>query len=182
MNSPSPTKALPDYVRTGLNILSIGINPGRVSSELGFAFAFPRNRFWPAFNAAGLVPEQLVPSVQAVERLYRDYDIGFTDVVRRPTRQATELTAADWRAGAPVLLEKLQRHQPNIAWFHGKLAINNFLKYADLGYASEDWGLQSFRIGATRLFLSPSPSPANAAIGLEFLIGNYRVLREVSAP
>ena len=181
MNRPPPTKPLPDYVRSGLNILSIGINPGRLSSELGYAFAFPRNRFWPAFNAAGLVPEPLVPSVQTIERLFNAYDIGFTDVVRRPTRQANELTAADWRAGAPVLRQKLQRHQPNIAWFHGKLAINNFLKYADFGYASEDWGLQSFSIGATRIFLSPSPSPANAAISLEFLIANYRALREVTA-
>ncbi|HEY9397929.1 MAG TPA: mismatch-specific DNA-glycosylase [Burkholderiales bacterium] len=181
MNRPPPTKPLPDYVRSGLNILSIGINPGRLSSELGYAFAFPRNRFWPAFNAAGLVPEPLVPSVQTTERLFNDYDIGFTDVVRRPTAQANELTAADWRAGAPVLREKLQRHQPNIAWFHGKLAINNFLKYTDPGYVSGDWGLQSFRIGATRVFLSPSPSPANASISLEFLIANYRVLREVAA-
>lgn len=181
MNRTPLTTPLPDYVREGLNILSVGINPGRVSSEQGFAFAHPRNRFWPAFNASGLVPEILTPSVQAVERLFQHYDIGFTDVVSRPTRQADELTTADWRGGAPVLRAKLERYQPNIAWFHGKLAINNFLKYTDPTCVSGDWGLQSFRIGNTRIFLSPSPSPANASISLEFLIANYRVLRTLAA-
>ena len=179
MNRPLPTRPLPDYIRKNLRILSIGINPGRISSERGFVFAHPRNRFWPAFNAAGLVPETLTPSIAAVERLYEHYGIGFTDVVSRPTPQANALTAADWRAGAPVLWEKLEHYQPNIAWFHGRLALNNFLKYTTPAARTEDWGLQMLRIGDTRIFLSPSPSPANASISLEFLIDNYRVLRDL---
>ena len=107
MNRPLPTRPLPDYIRKNLRILSIGINPGRISSERGFVFAHPRNRFWPAFNASGLVPETFTPSIAAVERLFEHYGIGFTDVVSRPTPQANALAAADWRAGAPKLREKL---------------------------------------------------------------------------
>jgi len=177
MNHPLPVKPLPDYLRSGLRLLSVGINPGRVSSEQGFAFAHPRNRFWPAFNAAGIVPEPLTPSVAAVERLFNHYAIGFTDVVSRPTPMADDLTTADWRAGAPLLLEKLQRHQPAIAWFHGRLAIGNFLKYSGLDRRAGDMGLQPFAIGTTRIFLSPSPSPANASVSLDMLIENYRELR-----
>lgn len=180
MKPPLTGNPLPDYIRPGLRILSIGINPGRLSAELGFAFAHPRNRFWHAFNAAELVPEPLTPSIEAVERLFEHYAIGFTDVVSRPTRQAHELTAADWRAGAALLDAKLQRYQPAIAWFHGRLALGNFLRYAYPQARAEDWGLQTLRIGATRIYLSPSPSPANAAISLATLIENYRGLRELA--
>ena len=44
---------LPDYLRAGLDIVSIGINPSVYSVEKGFAFARPGNRFWPVFNKAG---------------------------------------------------------------------------------------------------------------------------------
>ena len=182
MPRPLPTRPLPDYIRKNLRLLSIGINPGRMSSELGFAFAHPRNRFWPAFNAAGLVPETLTPSVAAVERLFHHYGIGFTDVVSRPTPQASDLTAADWRDGASKLRAKLERYQPGIAWFHGRLALHNFLRYGGFAMKPENWGLQSFRIGATRVFLSPSPSQANAAVRLETLIDNYRALRDLLEP
>lgn len=179
MNRSVSTRPLPDYIRKKLRILSIGINPGRISAELGYVFAHPRNRFWPAFNAAGIVPETLTPSIAAVEHLFERYGIGFTDVVSRPTPQANALTAADWRAGAPALRAKLEHYQPAIAWFHGRLALNNFYKYGGFAARAEDYGLQSLRIGETKLFLSPSPSPANAGISLEFLIANYQVLRDL---
>ena len=131
MASIDPQKTLPDYIRPGLHILSVGINPGRVSAERGFVFAHPRNRFWPAFNAAQIVPEPMQPSIETVERLFTRYHIGFTDVVSRPTPQANDLSVADWRAGAPVLLEKLNRYQPRIAWFHGKIALANFLRHTN---------------------------------------------------
>jgi len=173
------TQTLPDYVRDDLAILSVGINPGRMSSQLGFAFAHPRNRFWAAFNAAQIVPEKLTPSVAAVEKLFDRYAIGFTDVVRRPTGMADELSAADWREGAPQLLEKLTRHQPGIAWFHGKLALGKFLQCSGLGHTPGDWGLQTFLIGRTRIYLTPSPSPANAAFDLGFLTEAYRGLKRL---
>lgn len=179
MSIVDPVKTLPDYIRPGLHILSVGINPGRVSAERGFVFAHPRNRFWPAFNAAQIVPEMLEPSIESVEKLYTRYHIGFTDVVSRPTPQANDLTAADWRAGAPLLLEKLQRAQPCIAWFHGKMAFGNFLRHTGSTYIPPGWGLQDFEIGATRIFLTPSPSPANASFSLENLIGLYRELKRL---
>ncbi|HKY01597.1 MAG TPA: mismatch-specific DNA-glycosylase [Burkholderiales bacterium] len=177
MSQIDPNKTLPDYIRPGLDILSVGINPGRVSAERGFVFAHPRNRFWPAFNAAQIVPEVLTPSVKAVEKLYTEYNIGFTDVVPRPTPQANDLSAADWRDGAPLLLEKLERAQPRIAWFHGKLALGNFLRYTRAIEASGEWGLQTFEIGHTKVFLTPSPSPANASFSLDTLVAYYRELK-----
>ena len=76
---------LPDYLRPGLDIVSIGLNPSLPSVRLGYYFANPRNRFWRALNASGLVPVALEPGVEAMELMLRHYGIGFTDVVKRPT-------------------------------------------------------------------------------------------------
>ena len=81
-------RTLPDHLAPGLDIVSIGLNPSVYSVERGFYFARPGNRFWPALNASGLIPEPLAPSPEAVERLFRQYRIGFTDLVKRATVRA----------------------------------------------------------------------------------------------
>jgi TDG/mug DNA glycosylase family protein len=87
-------KTLPDYLRPGLRIVSIGLNPSLPSVEAGFYFANPRNRFWRALNRSGLAAGPVTPSVKAMEILFERDDIGFTDVVKRPTRGGAELRAA----------------------------------------------------------------------------------------
>ena len=61
---------LPDYLRPGLRLLSIGLNPSLPSVAAGYYFANPRNRFWTALNASELPAAPLVPEVerQCVER------------------------------------------------------------------------------------------------------------------
>src|SRR5262245_23170551 len=120
---------LPDYLGPGLDLVSIGINPSVYSVEQGFYFARPGNRFWPTLFAAGLAPETLTPSRIAVERLFRVHRIGFTDLVKRPTTRAEELSADDYRRGAQTLSRKLLRFQPRIAWFHGTSGYRLFLAH-----------------------------------------------------
>ncbi len=121
-------KTLPDYIRSDLRILSIGLNPSLPSVREGFYFANPRNRFWRALQGSGLLAEELEPGVGAMDVLLDRYGIGFTDVVKRPTAGGKDLVAADFRQWAPRLEEKLLRYQPAVAWFHGKVAYNNYLK------------------------------------------------------
>lgn len=167
---------LPDYLRPGLDIVSIGLNPSLPSVRDGFYFANPRNRFWRALNASGLVTGPLVPGVAAMERLFEDFSIGFTDVVKRPTAGGGELRAADYRAWAPVLQDRLASNAPCIAWFHGKQAYANYLKYAMDIKPAIDWGEQPLRLGISRVFVTPNPSPANAVFSLNDLVGWYRRL------
>jgi len=170
-------ETLNDYIRSGLDIVSIGLNPSLPSVRDGFYFANPRNRFWRALNDSGLVPERLVPGVPAMERLCQQYSIGFTDVVKRPTAGGSELRAADYREWAPVLKVTLTECSPAIAWFHGKQAYTNYLKYAEGIRGPVDWGEQTFRIGPTWVFVTPNPSPANAVFSLEDLVTWYRQLK-----
>ncbi|MCK5480158.1 MAG: mismatch-specific DNA-glycosylase [Gammaproteobacteria bacterium] len=170
-------KTLPDYLRPGLDIVSVGLNPSLPSVRDGFYFANPRNRFWRALNASGLVPESLEPGVAATGKLFRQYKIGFTDVVKRPTAGGNELRAADYREWAPVLKQKIEEHAPGVAWFHGKQAYVNYLYYAEGLREKPDWGAQSFFIGKSRVFVTPNPSPANAAYSLDELGDWYRQLK-----
>lgn len=170
-------KTLPDYLRPGLRLVSIGLNPSLTSVEAGFYFANPRNRFWPALNRSGLAGEPLSPSVEAVETLFERDGIGFTDVVKRPTRGGGELRAADYRRDAPKLKAKLERFEPAIAWFHGKQAYGQYLRHGEgLAEVKASWGAQSLRIGNCRVYVTPNPSPANAAYSLEDLTRWYRRL------
>ena len=170
-------ETLKDYIRSGLDIVSIGLNPSLPSVREGFYFANPRNRFWRALNASGLVPEPLEPSVMAMERLFNEYAIGFTDVVKRPTAGGGELRAADYRAWAPQLKERLGAAAPVIAWFHGKQAWTNYLYYGEGRREPADWGEQLFRLGSSRVFVTPNPSPANAAYSHKDIVVWYRRLK-----
>jgi len=169
-------ETLPDYLCAGLRLVCIGLNPSLPSVREGFYFANPRNRFWRALQASGLLNTTLEPGVDAMQILLRQYGIGFTDVVKRPTAGAKDLRAADYREWAPQLGQKLQHYQPGIAWFHGKLAYANYLRYSEGVRQDIDWGRQPRKIGRTQVFVTPNPSPANAAYSLDDLGAWYREL------
>ncbi len=168
---------LPDYLKEDLDIVLVGLNPSLRSVEVGHYFATPRNRFWRAINRSGLLAEPLDTNTD-----YRilEHGIGMTDIVKRPTRGASDLRAADYREWAPVLREQLERYEPLIVCFHGAVAYRNYLKYAEGNtIASIELGLQPLSIGRSRVFLVPNPSPANAAYSLDALVGWYKALRDL---
>jgi TDG/mug DNA glycosylase family protein len=176
---PVCMKTLPDYLESGLRIVSIGLNPSLPSVAAGFYFANPRNRFWKALNSADLLPATVEPGTAAMRYLVKTGRIGFTDVVKRPTANASELRAADYREGARVLQEKLRRYAPAVAWFHGKVAGRNYLRYTNQTFDTLEWGKQTWKIGDTNVFVTPNPSPANAAYTLADLVDWYNALARV---
>ena len=168
---------LPDYLKEDLDIVLIGLNPSLRSVEAGHYFATPRNRFWRAINRSGLLAEPLDTST---DYKILEHGIGMTDIVKRPTRGASDLRAADYREWAPVLQKKLERYEPLIACFHGAVAYRNYLKYAEGNTtASIELGLQPLAIGRSRVFLVPNPSPANAAYSLDTLVAWYQALSDL---
>ena len=169
-------QTLPDYIDHGLHILSIGLNPSTISVEKSFYFANPRNRFWKALNASGLLPEEVVPSKQAQAKIFKQYRIGFTDVVKRHSSMGKDLKAADYKKYAPKLKTKIEKYQPKICWIHGKVAIQNYLKYAGNERINIKWGKQDFLIGRSIVFVTPNPSPANAAFSLAVITDWYKKL------
>ena len=156
-------ETLPDYLQPGLDIVFIGLNPSSISVREWHYFANPRNRFWTALNSSGLVPVQLSP---ALDKQLLDHRIGVTDLIKRPTSQASGLSVSDYR--------------PAIACFHGMMCYRAYLKYAGGPPAGQkekpDLGLQPHNVGQSRVFVVPNPSPANAQYSLEALVARYQQL------
>ena len=165
-----------DYLEEGLAIVFVGLNPSEYSVKVGHYFANPRNRFWAALNRSGLVDHEVTPQDDA--SLLR-YGIGFTDVAKRPTRQGSGLSAADFRRWAPELRAKLVQYTPLIACFHGTMAYTAYLRYAEGIKDRPELGLQSRNIEDTKIFVVPNPSPANAQYSLDDLVRWYHRLRDL---
>jgi TDG/mug DNA glycosylase family protein len=154
-------------LRASLDVVFVGINPSVYSAEHGHYFARPGNRFWPCISRSRLTAA--ARAALGVEVLGPQHDrallangIGFTDAVKRATPKASDLAPAELLAGVAHLVAKIERYRPRVACFHGITgyrAVHNALAGKTVDIAL---GLQAARIGATRLFLVPNPSGANA--------------------
>lgn len=174
---PDESVTLPDHLREGLDLLFVGLNPSQYSAEVGHYFANPRNRFWPAFNRSGLVARNVTAEEDAT---LLDDGIGFTDVAKRPTPMGSGLRAADFRQWAPVLKEKIKRFAPRLVCFHGLMAYKAYLQYGEGVKQNPQLGLQEWTIGASKVFVVPNPSPANAKYSLSDLDEWYGRLKEAA--
>ena len=172
----SPT--LPDYLRPGLDVVFVGINPGAYSASVGRYFATPQNRFWPALNRSGIVGagRDLGPGDEA---WLNDWGLGFTDVVKRASNSASSLRAADFRKWAPVAKAKLVEAAPLVVCFNGVTGFKWFMQYAEGAKVDVELGRQPGLLGTSRVFVAPNPSPANAVYSLDAIAGWYRRLGEL---
>ena len=110
-------RGLPDYLREGLDIVFIGINPSLAAAYSGKYYDGPGNHFWTALYLSGFLPAPMGP--QDDYKLL-DLGIGFTNVVARTTRGIADLTKKEIAEGAVILREKLRMFKPKIAVFNGK--------------------------------------------------------------
>lgn len=168
-------ETLPEYLDHDLDLVVIGQNPSPASIARRCYYGNPRNRFWPAFRAAGLAPADFDPDPAGFEWLLKHQRIGFTDVVKTPTAGAGDLRAADFRVWAPALNANLHHYRPRIAWFNGKGVYQSYLRYGR-GIAPPviALGEQAETLEGAVVFVTPNPSPANAAFSLEALTAWYR--------
>jgi len=104
---------LPDYVRPRLELLCCGLNPSLLAAETGVPFGRPGNRFWPAARRAGLLDRERDPW-HALAR-----GVGFTDLVKRPTRGAGELADDEYAAGLERLADCARFFRPRALCFVG---------------------------------------------------------------
>jgi double-stranded uracil-DNA glycosylase len=160
--------AVPDVLAPGLRVVFCGINPGFRSAAAAAHFANPRNDFWRLLADADLTPRLLVPE-QQWEML--DLGFGLTNAAYRTTKGSGDLRRGDF-AGSAERFERLAGELgPEIIAFVGKAAYEGvFRDHPELG-------LQARRLGATRLFVLPSTSPANAAVPYEERLRWFRALR-----
>jgi TDG/mug DNA glycosylase family protein len=144
-------RMLADRVGPGLRLLVCGLNPSLYAADAGVEFARPGNRFWPAALAAGLVTRDRDP-----DHALRVHRVGFTDLAKRASPGADELTADELRAG-------LGRVERLCAWLRpGALCLLGLAGWRAAVDRRAGAGPQDRRLGGVPVYVMPNPSGRNA--------------------
>jgi TDG/mug DNA glycosylase family protein len=163
---------VPDVIRPSLKVLFCGINPGLYSGATGHHFARPGNRFWRALHAAGFTERRLSPWE---EHLLLKDGYGITNLVRRATATAAELTLAELAAGRRRLERTVRRYTPR--W----VAVLGIGAYRTaFGRRGAQIGQQPEHLGGSGLWVLPNPSGLNANHQLAALAREFRALRRAT--
>lgn len=142
---------LPDLLAPGLRVLFVGFNPSVRAARLGHYYAGRNNRFWDLLAASGLTPRRFAFEE---DRRLLELGIGITDLVKRPTRSAAEVTTAEYRRGAERLRGIVREVRPRVVCYNGKGVYLHASRAA-----TAPWGRQSAElVGGTADFVAPSPS------------------------
>ena len=156
-------RTLPDTVGPGLRLLVCGLNPSVYSADVGVGFARPGNRYWPAALAAGLVTRDRDPW-DAV----RSHGVGMTDVVKRATARADELSRDEYRDGMARVRRTVEWLQPGAVCFVG---LAGWRAAVDRTATA---GVQPERLGGVPVYVMPSTSGLNAHSSLDDLTAHLR--------
>jgi len=167
-----------DLVGPGLRLLFVGINPGLWTAATGTHFAHPGNRFYPALLRAGLI-ERPIDRGRGMDDADRAHlierGIGITNLVERATAKASELSAAELRAGGARLVAFVARHRPAVVAIAGITAYR-----AAFGVRRAALGRQPEPLAGSELWIVPNPSGLNAHETIDSLAAAYRAPAEAA--
>lgn len=145
---------LPERLKPGLRLVFCGTAAGRQSALLRAYYAHPQNKFWPTLYAVGLTPRLFAP--QDYEQLWA-LGIGLTDIAKFSFGMDHQLPRGSLGAeAAQALKARIAKFQPRHLAFTSLTAGR-----AVMGKAAAA-GEQPCRLGATRVWILPSPSPLAA--------------------
>jgi thymine-DNA glycosylase len=89
-----------------------------MTGQTGHAYAHPSNLYWKLLHSSGITTIRHPPS--DTYRLPELYAVGNTNIVERPTRDASQLSQAEMDAGVPVLEAKISQNRPEAVCLVGK--------------------------------------------------------------
>jgi double-stranded uracil-DNA glycosylase len=164
-------RTLPDYVGAGMRLLVCGLNPSLYAADAGVGFARPGNRFWPAALAAGLVTRDRDPA-----HALGGHGIGMTDLVKRATPRADELSKDEYRAGAARLERLVHWLRPGAVCFLGLTGWRGAIDRTAVA------GEQPGGFAGVPAYVMPNPSGINAHATLDDLAGHLRAAAALSRP
>lgn len=171
-------KPVRDRIAPGVRVLFVGINPGVRSALTGHHFAGHSNRFWKLLHDSGLVPE---PLTYADDDRLAEFGYGITNLVARPTPGMSALRPEDYRAGARILIRKIEAFRPEIVALVGVTVYRALFE----ALGDRDARRRVVRLGEqqppvpfpARLFVLPNPSGRNAHYSYEEMLRAFRALK-----
>jgi double-stranded uracil-DNA glycosylase len=147
-----PSPVLPDLLQPNLRIVFCGTAAGTISAQRGHYYAHLQNKFWATLHAIGLTSRRLDPSEF---RRLADWGIGLTDIAKHVSGKDWQLPSGSLgRDACEDLRQRILANRPGILAFTSLTAGRRYLG------RKAAFGEQSETIGATRLWVLPSPSPA----------------------
>ena len=152
---------LADTVGPSMRLLLVGLNASPMSAERGVGYARPGNRAWPALLAAGLATVDRDP-----RHLLDHHRIGMTDLVKRPTARADEVTPEEFRAGAARLDRLCRWLRPDAVCV---LGVTGWRAAVDRRAAV---GPQPGTLGGRPVYVMDNPSGLNARATVDRLAGD----------
>lgn len=155
-----------DLVGPGLKLLFVGINPGLWTAAVQTHFAHPTNRFYPALAAAGITDYEVdrAAGMTDADRAHLiARGIGITNLVRRASARASELSAEELREGGERLLRFVAEQQPKVVAIAGISAYRDAFgeRAAVLGRQPETLD-SALHWSDAALWVVPNPSGLNA--------------------
>lgn len=168
---------VPDLVGPGMKLLFVGINPGLWTAAVQTHFAHPTNRFYPALAAAGITDHEVdrVAGMTDADRAHLvARGVGITNLVRRATARASELSREELREGGERLLRVVAEHRPKAVAIAGVTAYREAFgeRGAALGRQPDTLGSAEMWSGAA-LWVVPNPSGLNAHETVKTLAAAY---------
>ncbi|MEY2450685.1 MAG: double-stranded uracil-DNA glycosylase [Acidimicrobiaceae bacterium] len=156
-------RTLPDVVGPDMRVLVCGLNPSIYAADAGVGFARPGNRFWPAALAASLVSVDRDPW-----HALRHHRVGFTDMVKRATVGAAELSTDEYRSGFARLERVAAWLEPEVVVFVG---LAGWRAAVDRKAVA---GKQARTVGGRPVYVMPSSSGLNTHSSVESLAQHLR--------
>ncbi len=153
---------LPDYVRPKLDLLICGLNPSPHAADTGIPFGRPGNRFWPAALRAKLVARDRDPW-DALRR-----GVGFSDLVKRVTPSAAELTPDEYQTGLARVETRVRAERPSVVCLVG---LDGWRRAGNRGAVA---GPIEGGVGGRPAYLMPSTSGRNAHVDVASLARHLR--------
>ncbi len=163
---------VPDLIGPGLRLLFVGINPGLWTAATATHFAHPGNRFYPALLRAGIIEREIdrgtgftdADRAHLIER-----GIGITNVARRATAKASELSNDELREGGVALRARVAELRPAVVAVAGITAYRTAFRQPKAAMGRQDADFEG-----AELWIVPNPSGLNAHETTETLAEAYR--------
>jgi TDG/mug DNA glycosylase family protein len=162
---------VPDLLGPDVRLLFVGINPGLWTAATQTHFAHPANRFYPALLRAGILLDPIdagAGMTEADRAAVTARGIGITNLVRRATARADELSPEELRAGGEALVATVARVQPRVVAVAGITAYRSAF-----GVRRAVLGRQPEPLAGATLWVVPNPSGLNAHETVESLAEAY---------
>ena len=142
---------LPDRLKPGLKLVFCGTAAGRQSALQQAYYAHRQNKFWTTLHKVGLTPSLFQP--RDYEKLW-ELGIGLTDIAKHVYGMDHQLPGDALGPQAIAALKaRIRKAHPAILAF---TSLNGGRKVMG---ARSVAGEQAERLGGTRVFILPSPSP-----------------------